>query len=155
MLITELKEKDGITENAKLNRIYIQFGDILRELRKKELPDKIIESVNQDIDQLNSSSLTGNELRKLVKKKQTNILKLLEKEVKIVPKNHYQNLWLVVGMTAFGVPIGMTFGLGVTGNASNIAIGLPIGMAIGYALGLEMDKKAFKEGRQLDVKIKY
>jgi hypothetical protein len=30
-------------------------------------------------------------------------------------------------------------------------IGIPIGVIIGMAIGAGMDKKAFKEGRQLDI----
>ena len=88
------------------------------------MPHRIIEFVNQDIEEINSTSLIGNELRKLVKQKQTKIIKLLEKELKIVPKGYYKKLWL----------------------------GL-VNPAIGSALGSRMDKKAFEEGRQLDVKI--
>jgi len=124
MSIIELKEKEDISENLKLNRIYIQFQELLKEVRKRELPHRIIEFVNQDIEEINSTSLIGNELRKLVKQKQTKIIKLLEKELKIVPKGYYKKLWL----------------------------GL-VNPAIGSALGSRMDKKAFEEGRQLDVKI--
>lgn len=53
------------------------------------------------------------------------ILKLIEKELKLVPKNSYRNRWMAIGMSAFGVPI-----------------------------GAGMDKKAFEEGRQLDMEIR-
>lgn len=36
-----------------------------------------------------------------------------------------------------------------------IGIGLPIGMVIGMAVGSDLDKKAVKSGRQLDVEIKH
>jgi hypothetical protein len=155
MDIIELKERDDILENVKLRRIYVQFQELLKELRKKELPHKIFESVNHDIEDLNSISLTGKELKKSFKQKQTKIINLLEKELKIVPKEHYQNLWLSIGMCVFGLPIGTIFGLVIFDNIVFYSIGIPIGMVIGIALGSEMDKKAFKEGRQLDVKIKY
>ena len=155
MEIYELKEKNGISDNVKLNRIYIQFQEILKELRKKELPEKIIELINQKIDELNSTSCTDKELKKLFKKKQAKIIELLEKETKIVPKNHYRNLWLAVGMSAFGLPLGVVFGLTVMNNIAFLGAGIPIGMVIGIALGSEMDKKALKEGRQLDLEIKY
>ena len=116
MFIIELNEKDGTSENARLNRIYVQFNELLKQLRQKELPHEIIEMFNQDIEELNSTSLTGNGLRKLLKKKQTKILKLLEKELKIVPKDYYRNLWLAVGMSAFGVPIGIAYSLIFTDN---------------------------------------
>ena len=147
MNIIELKERQNISGDIKLSRIYGQLGELLKELKKKELPHKIIESVNQDIEELNSSTLTGIELRKLVKQKQTKIIKLVEKELKITPKNHYRSFWFALGLI-FGSGIGVGFGI-------SIGIGIPIGMIIGLAIGSAMDKKAFEEGRQLDVEIKY
>jgi hypothetical protein len=153
MNIIELKERQNISDNIKLNRIYVQFGELLKELRKKDLPQKIIESINLDIEELNSTSLTSNDFSKLTKHKQTKIIKVIEKELKIVPKNYYRNIWLALGMSAFGLPIGVAFGLSV-GNMGLLAIGLPIGMAIGMAVGSRMDKKAFEESRQLNIEIK-
>ena len=158
MIIIELKEREDISENVKLSRIYIQFQELLKELRKKELPDKIIEFVNQDIEDINSTSFTGNELRKLVKQKQDKIIKLLEKELKIVPKGYYQNHWVASGM-CLGVAFGILFSsMDIFGSIAfgiSIATGFSIGlgMTIGYVTGSRIDKKALKEGRQLDVKI--
>ena len=61
---------------------------------------------------------------------------------------------MVVGMSAFGLPIGVAIGLSI-GNIGLLGIGLPIGMGIGIIVGRLMDKKALAEGRQLDVEIKY
>lgn len=149
----ELKERQDNSGNNKLSRIYDQLGELLKELKKKELPHQIIESVNQDVEELNSTTLTSNELRKLVKQKQTKILKLVEGELKITQKNYYRNLWFSLGMT-FGAGIGVSFGITI-GNMGLLGIGIPIGMVIGIAVGSAMDKKAFEEGRQLDVEIKY
>ena len=80
------------------------------------------------------------------------ILKLIEKEQKLVPKNIYRNRWLAIGMSAFGIPFRVAFGISL-GNMAFLAIGLPLGMAIGIAIGAGMDKKAFEEGRQLDLEI--
>jgi len=154
MNIIELKERENISDDIKLSRIYVQLGELLKSLKKKELTPEIIKSINRDIEELNSSSLTSNELIKLVKLKQTKIIKVVEKELKIVPKNYYRNLWLILGMSVFGIPIGVTFGTSV-GNMGLLGIGLPIGMGIGIVVGSGMDKKAFKEGRQLDIEIKY
>ena len=153
MEIKELNQKPGIDENVKLQEMYLQFEKLLIELRKKELPDGLIVSINKDIEDLNSTSSSGAELRKIVRKKQTSITRLLEKELKLVPKNYYRNLWLAVGMAAFGLPIGVAFGAAL-GNMAFLGIGLPIGMAIGVAVGTGMDKKAFEEGRQIDLEIK-
>ena len=154
MNIIELKDRQNLSDDSKLSRIYIQFGELLNQLRKKNLPQNIIVVVNQDIEELNTTSFTGNDFRKLIKQKQTKIIKLLEKELKIVPKNYYRNIWLAVGMSVFGLPIGVAFGVSI-GNMGLLAIGLPIGMAIGTLVGSRMDKKAFEENRQLDIEIKY
>jgi len=154
-MIIELMEKNGILENVKLKRNYEQFQKLLSELRKKELPRDIIEFVNTNINDINAGTEEDKILRKLLKQKETLIIKLLEKKAKIVPKDHYKTLWLGVGMCVFGVPIGVFLELITKTDMGFIAIGIPIGMAIGMLVGSGMDKKAFKEGRQLDVKIKY
>lgn len=153
MNIIELKERQNISGNIKLSRICDQLGELLKELKKKEVPHKVIESINQDIEELNSTTLTDNELRRLVKHKQTKIIKLVEKELKITPKNYYRNLWFVLGMS-LGSGIGVAFGISI-GNMGLLGIGVPIGMAIGIAVGTAMDKKAFEEGRQLNIEVKY
>ena len=56
-------------------------------------------------------------------------------------------------MTTFGLPIGAALGLSL-GNMAFLGIGLPVGMSIGLGIGASMDKKAFEEGRQLDIELK-
>ncbi|HSQ47388.1 MAG TPA: hypothetical protein VLM44_10790, partial [Lutibacter sp.] len=150
MKIIELNQKPGIDKNVKLKEAYLQFEKLLIELGKKELPDELVVSINKDIADLNAISGTGDELKKIVKKKQSGIIKLLEKELKLVPKNYYRNLWLALGMGAFGIPFGVAFGTSL-GNMAFLGIGIPIGLAFGIAVGTAMDKKAFEEGRQLDM----
>ena len=87
-------------------------------------------------------------------KKQTKIIKSLEKEFKIVTKNYYRKVWVALGMAAFGIPLGVVFGA-ILGNMAFLGIGLPIGMVIGIAVGSGLDKKALDENRQLDVELKY
>jgi hypothetical protein len=71
-----------------------------------------------------------------------------------VPKNHYRNVWLALGIAAFGVPLGVVFGASL-GNMGYLAIGIPFGLSIGLAIGTGLDKKAADEGRQLDVEINF
>ncbi len=152
MIIIELKERLNIEDNSKLNKTYLQLKKLLIELANRELPDTMIVSINKEIEALNFNTDLGKEFKKQIKKKQCNILKSLEKEHKIVAKNHYRNLWMAVGMAAFGLPFGVAFG-SILGNMAFLGIGLPIGMVIGMAVGTGMDKKAFEEGRQLRFKI--
>lgn len=153
MKIIELKKRIDNTDNDKLNDTYIQFGALITELSERDLPLNTVEFVNLYVAEINTTADKGNQLRKLVKKKQTKIVQHLEKELKIVPLNHYRNLWLAVGMVVFGLPIGIAFGSSV-GNTALFAVGLPIGMFVGIALGKKLDKKAFDENRQLKIEIK-
>ena len=153
MTINELIQKPENDSNIKLKEGYLQFEKLLIELRKRDLPDSFVVSINKDIEELNSTSSSGDPLRKIVKDKQSRIIKVLEKDLKLVPQNYYRNIWLAVGMTAFGLPLGVAIGLSLK-NMAFIGIGLPIGLPIGILVGTRMDKKAFKEGRQLDLEIK-
>jgi hypothetical protein len=153
MNIKELTQRQDIATDNKLSRIYTQLGELLNELKKKELNQSVEKFINENVDDLNLSTLNGSQLTKLVKQKQTAILKQVEKEHKIVPKNYYRTIWMLFGMSGIGIPIGVAFGLSL-GNLGLLGLGLPIGMAFGLAIGSSLDKKALKEGRQLNLEIK-
>ncbi|WP_234369063.1 hypothetical protein [Brumimicrobium mesophilum] len=154
MEIKELKIRPEKYQNKKLINGYDQFNHLLRLLRTKLLSDEIVISINNRIDELNLISVSEKELRIQIRRTQSSIIKLIEKKLNLVTKNHYRNTWLAVGMAAFGVPIGVVFGIAL-GNMGLLGIGLPIGMVIGIAVGSGLDKKAFEDGRQLDLEIKY
>lgn len=153
MALLDLKEKERLYENNKVYLQHTQLGSLLNELAEKDLTPEMIVSINQDIVAVNEHDVTINGLSKLIKTKQTKILKLVEKELKIVPKDYYQKLWQVTGMSAIGLPIGAAIGA-IAKNMGLLAIGLPIGMGIGALIGARMDKKAVAEGRQLQTEIK-
>jgi hypothetical protein len=154
MHLTELKQNENAAKSAKSNLYQTQIEYILNDLKDRDLPDYVIKSINADVEEINSTDKADYALHKLLKQKQKEIVTLLEKEMKIVTINHYRNLWMVVGMSAFGLPIGFVFGMAI-GSISFIGIGLPIGMTIGMAVGTNMDKKALADGRQLSIEIKY
>lgn len=154
MDIKELKNRPDIDQHKKLYASYSQFDKLLMELKTKELSNKTVNFINDEIDQINSVSESEKVLIRQINKTQSHIIKLIEKEHKIVTKNHYRNTWLVVGMAAFGIPLGVAFAASL-GNMAFLGIGLPIGMAMGIAVGTGMDKKAFEEGRQIEFELKH
>ena len=93
---------------------------------------------------------TEKEQTKIIKKSYHRILSLIKKELGLVKKNHYRTLWMSLGMSIFGVPIGAGISV-VLDNFAMIGAFIPIGMGIGMALGTGMDSKAAKEGKQLDL----
>ena len=150
----KLIERQHILENTKAVSRFNQLGELLNILEKRELPNEIIDFINQHIALLNSISDTEKNLAKTIKEKEKEILTHIEQKTNIVPKNHYRKRWLSIGIGAFGLPIGVVLGYG-SGNMGLIGAGIPIGMGIGIVVGSSMDKKAFKEGRQLDFEVKH
>jgi F0F1-type ATP synthase assembly protein I len=150
MHIINLRHRPDISVNSKVFRYYFQFKKLIEEIKKKELSSEVIAFINENIEELN---LTREEnLKKQLKKKQAKIITQLEKKLKVVPKNHYRNTWLAIGMSVFGIPLGVALGTSLD-NMAFLGIGLPIGMAIGVAIGTGMDQKAFEEGKQLDINL--
>lgn len=150
----KLIERPGISENVKAGNIYGQLGQLLHALEQKELPNEVVGLIDNEIENLNSTSDSNKHFAASVKKTENKIVQLVEKKLKIVPRNYYKKLWFVLGMSAFGLPIGVAIGLSV-GNLGLLGIGFPIGMGIGFAVGSNLDQKALKEGRQLDFEVKY
>jgi hypothetical protein len=139
--------KKSLSSDDQSYEVYSKFQNLIQILHKKDLPSNLITDINTDIEAINTSSNSGKSLKKLIHNKQSSIVKLIEKEVKLVPKNHYKTLWL-----AIGIPIGVVIGMS-TGNMAFLGIGLPIGLGIGVAIGTQMDKKAMEEGRQLNIEL--
>lgn len=153
MNILELNPRSDLQNDPKSAAAFSQFSDMVKAVKEKELNPAVVTALNEGIQSINSTPLTGKDLTKLIKTKQQGILKLLEKEQKIVPKNYYRTMWMLLGMTSFGLPMGVAFGMAM-GNIGLLGLGLPIGMAIGLAVGTSMDKKAVAEGRQLNFEVK-
>lgn len=154
MEIKQLKRIPNLDQNKKLNRVYTQFDTLLAALREKNLSEEIVEYINTGVDQINAVNGSEKAILKQVRSTQSSILRLMEKKLKLVTKNHYRNLWLSLGMAAIGIPIGVAFGASF-GNMGLLALGIPIGMVIGLVIGTKLDRKVLEEGNQLDIEIKY
>ncbi len=152
MELKPLNKRPEIEQNKRLYAKFIKLEALILELRKKEIPNEIVQKINDFTEPVNLFSGTNGQLNKLITKAQFAIVKLIEKELKLVPKNHYRNLWLAVGMVAFGLPMGIVFG-SVMDNMGLLAIGLPIGMVFGIVYGTSLDKKAKDNEHQLDLEM--
>lgn len=81
----------------------------MNELKDKGLNHNVVAFINECVDDLNTSTFEGNKLIQFAIQKQSDILKQIEKEHRIVPKNHYRNIWGLAGMTIWGfVQVGHT-----------------------------------------------
>jgi hypothetical protein len=154
MEIKSLLTKPSYSQDKRLTEEFDSFQKLINELKKRDIPVEIATSLNEDIDEINQFNGSAKDTVRLLKKRQSQMATLLEKELKLVTINYHRNRWLALGMSAFGLPIGVAFGLSM-GNLGLLGIGLPIGMGIGVLVGTSMDKKAKESGKQLDVELKY
>ncbi len=152
MELLKLSTRTDLELSPRLKRIYAQFENVMHQVQTKPLTEKLIAEINPRIKYINAIPHPGKELRRAVLNSQEKILTLLRKELNLVPKSYYRNHYMAIGMTVFGLPIGIAFGTALH-NMAFLGIGLPIGMALGIAMGTEKDKKAMQEGRQLNIEI--
>lgn len=129
---------------------YAYLESILKQLDLKPLQATSIEFVNTEIKNINNNKSSTKTYFKQIQKSTNKILFEIEKREKLVIPNHYRNFWLVIGMSAFGLPLGLCFALALK-NMAFLGIGLPIGLGIGAAIGTQLDQKAKAEGRQLEL----
>ncbi|RQP14550.1 MAG: hypothetical protein EAS48_01330 [Chryseobacterium sp.] len=151
--LSELKLHEQLKDDSQTVAAVNEFNTLLQELRKKNLSGSVEREINRAVRELNASTDGKTTFNKLLKQRRFAIVRLVEKEHKIVPKGYYRKLWLSLGMAAFGLPLGVAFGTALH-NTAYIALGLPLGLAIGSGIGRRMDKKAAEEGRQLNIELK-
>jgi len=143
-----LEEENISDEKARKN--YRELSQLLQLLRETELSEHVILTINEEVKGIEGLSPQDKGFRSGVKKAKSAIFKILVKDARLVPRNYYRNQWTGLGMTVFGLPLGLAIGFG-TNNGAFLAVGVAMGMAIGVAVGNSMDKKAEEEGRQLDI----
>lgn len=138
--------------DQKQQKAYSRLVYLLDALQHRPLkPDSVV-WINTQLQSLNDTAKTGKNLRKQLRCTRTTILTYLAKEEDLVPRGYYQHQWMMLGMTIFGLPIGVTLGLSL-GNIGLMGIGLPLGMFMGMSVGASKDRKARESERQLPVRI--
>lgn len=151
MELIELTTLQNINQNKGLNYTITRFKELLQDLNNKELSPHVIELINKDIQEINCSPYKEKKLSSLINQKHTKILSLIRKEHKLIPKGNYSTLWAICGMAIFGIPLGVIYGK-LMGNIGLIGFGLPVGLGIGIMVGMWLDNKVQKEGRQLNIR---
>ncbi len=131
-------------------QVFKQLEDLIKELEERKIPADVESQLNFHIDGLNQFKGNAYEVNKCLKSTRDTIIKILTKELNLVPANYYMLIWIPIGMSAFGLSIGVAIGM-VLDNLALMGAFLPIGMVLGMAIGKGLDAKAQKEGRQLNL----
>ncbi len=135
-------------DSPRKTKLWEKLRNLLSELGGMELNTAVQEEIVRSVQELNTFQGNDAKLISLARKKINRILQVLEKEMNVVAKNHHRTRWLVLGMTTFGVPMGIAIGLSLQ-NMAFLGIGISVGFAFGIAIGSYLDQKAAREGRQL------
>jgi hypothetical protein len=138
--------------NQKLSKKYEYLQRLLSILEERDFQEETIVEINAIIVKMNMKQSDAKIQRKALSRQQTVLLRTIEKREKLVVRNHYRNTWLALGMSVFGIPIGVIIGNSMD-NMSFLGYGLSIGMIIGLVFGMVKDKAAAKENRQLDIEL--
>lgn len=148
-MIKPLKEINT-SENPKLQKLSNNLVKLINSLNEKGVSGEVVENINAEIEAINEIS-DEKALMKAIRKGYTSIIRTVNKELGFVTKGHYRTLWMSLGMTAFGVPIGLAISYSISDGPAFLGTGFAFGIPLGLALGVFLDKKAAKEGRQLSV----
>ena len=89
MKINELTTRADLVLNSKVAKAHQQFEKLLSTINQRNIPLPIIERINEIIAELNQTPTKA--LKLTLRKKQFQLVSILEQELKIVPKNHYRN----------------------------------------------------------------
>lgn len=144
--IERLNELSKTTDDLKLTKWCDSIGNLLLAIEEKKVE---FSELNEEITRLElllSNETKANQLRTLY----SDITRKMQKNYGYVTPRYYTSQWMVLGMTVFGVPFGLMFGMALD-NMAFFGIGLPIGMPIGMAIGAGKDKQAEAEGKVLNI----
>ena len=148
-MIIELNLTPDKRQPRKLRKPLKNLRLLLEALRGTRITEQDEEVINTAIHSLNHYHGDDKGLVDQVRLTYKRIYSYVIRELKLVPKKYYQNLWMGLGMAVFGIPIGVAMSSAL-GNFAFIGVGPAIGLSIGLAIGMEKDKRAAEEGRQID-----
>lgn len=144
--------KEELFENQKLQKAYNRLIELIESIEPRPIPDEVKNKIQACLDIIDKEPDKPKRTLKAVNKGTNTIVKLLEKNLRLVPKNHYMVLGMSMGMVLFGIPLGVAFGSAYD-NYTFISFGLPIGLSLGLAVGVHLDKKAAEQGKQLPITL--
>ncbi|CAI8186490.1 MAG: hypothetical protein MRY51_02800 [Flavobacteriaceae bacterium] len=122
---------------------------LLKLLSERPLESPSISLINREIGFINALRISDSkQFKKALQKSLRTILKHLETTYKWVPEKHYQNLWLALGMSCFGVPFGVFMG-SVLGSMTFNGGGLTLWNAHRYCSGNKHGPKSGTAGQNL------
>lgn len=146
-IVSELEKARDRQEKAPIVKGLDTLAKIYRQLDERKIDITDLEIHTTDISNtIQSGEYSVGKITKL----KNSLSQTLNKKYGLTIKGYYQSLWMVLGMSAFGIPLGTILGLSLD-NFGLFGIGLPLGMVVGIAVGAQKEKKAEAAGTVLEV----
>lgn len=146
-IVSQLERARDRQEKKNLIKELNTLAKIFRQLEERQIDIHELESHTTSISYtLDSGEYSGYKISRL----KSSLVQVLNKKYGLTTKGYHQGLWMVLGMSIFGMPFGTVLGFSLN-NFGLFGVGLPIGMVIGMALGSQKDKKAEAAGTVLEV----
>lgn len=139
-VIEEIEKRLKSVSDEKIQKALNELIIVFEDLDRREIPT---ESVSELLKRLKNILVQELHLKQINRLK-TDLLGALRKQFGLVTPKYYQTLWMILGMTIFGVPFGMIFSLAID-NMAFLGLGFGFGMPIGMAIGIAKDKKALED----------
>jgi membrane protein insertase Oxa1/YidC/SpoIIIJ len=149
-MIISLQKTETIDSNKRFARDFYSFQSLIDALNKKDIPADLTTSINQIIIFINSMHASDKIVIRRIEEGKNKILEMVERRLGLVRKKQYHNYWITMGVTLYGLPVGVVLYF-LSGNLAFIIPGLPIGMLIGIWVGNRKDRKAETNGKQLEI----
>ncbi len=130
------------TSKKSETKVYHEFIHIITGLENRNLSETEMQSIEIELDALNSNSTVKNPHKTLRQFK-----KYLKDTFSLTPKGYYTNLGIALG-SSFGLLFGVV-ALSSFERSLGIAMGLGFGMLIGLMIGRAMDSQANAKGNLL------
>lgn len=143
----------GLESNTRLYKKYLLVRDILDELQKRKLSASIVQRINREIDNINSTSSSEKELFIQLSRTQSKLRKIIRNDLKLATKNYYRDMYIPIGL-AIGIIINLLINQRTGSHVFVYILSLLVGIGGGWATGTFFDKKAKKEGKQIDIELR-
>lgn len=150
MAFIPLKKRECFIYDKSVLKAFNKIDKSISVIGNLPLSDTSISLINKDIEEINSYEGKLKKYRNKLIVKNHNILELVRKNHGYVHEKYYQNQWMAIGMSTFGISFGVVFGM-LFDNIGLLGMGLPFGMLLGIVIGKEKDKKAKQEGKQINI----
>lgn len=145
MELSHLQPQDEKSLEKKEQKAVDHFNEIIDALNAKEIDENTVTYIHERM-----ASIQENFSFNTIKKEESKVLDFVNKQHGYVAQNHYKSLWIALGMSAIGVPIGVGIGLALD-QLGFMGIGIAMGLTVGIIIGSTKDKEAKKKGKQLHV----